>query len=55
MSTSESPAVSCGVGKYFKTKNEKLESISGGLPSASVPKKRKTGDLTGELKDFSAW
>lgn len=51
----ESPAVSGGVGKYLKAKNEKRESISSGLPLASVPKKRKTGDLTGELKDFSAW
>lgn len=52
--SSESPARSGGVGKYLKAKNQKRESISG-LPLASVPKKRKTGDLTGELKDFSAW
>ncbi|GFZ18826.1 plant U-box 49 [Actinidia rufa] len=54
----ESGAVSGGVGKYLKVKNAPAESNTAadtGSRGGAVAKKRKSGVLMGEFKDFSAW
>ncbi|XP_057481551.1 peptidyl-prolyl cis-trans isomerase CYP65-like isoform X1 [Actinidia eriantha] len=54
----ESGAVSGGVGKYLKARNAPAESNAAadtGSQGGTVAKKRKSGVLMGEFKDFSAW
>ncbi|GFY86636.1 plant U-box 49 [Actinidia rufa] len=54
----ESGAVSGGVGKYLKARNAPAESNDAadtGPQGGAVAKKRKSGVLMGEFKDFSAW
>lgn len=51
----EPGAVGGGIGKYLKTRNEKLESIPEKSSQKTVGKKRKIGASTAEFKDFSAW
>ncbi|KAH6784740.1 plant U-box 49 [Perilla frutescens var. hirtella] len=58
VTSSDTPAVGGGVGKYLKAKMTKAASVAGldaDLSSGSVVKKRKLGASRGELKDFSSW